>query len=92
MLNEIAAGSQGNKIDTKSGETKPAYIPPAINQKAEKYIRGMKKGTSRWRKLYGNRWKYVMNSTANKMATKEQVKMPPTYNDCLLYTSDAADE
>ena len=81
MLNEVAAGSQGNYIDTKSGATKPAYIPPAINPTAERYIRGMKKGTTRWRKLYGNRWKYVMNSTANKMATQEQVKMPPTYKD-----------
>jgi len=81
MLNEVAAGSQGNYIDTKSGATKPAYIPPAINPTAERYIRGMKRGTTRWRKLYGNRWKYVMNSTANKMATQEQVKMPPTYKE-----------
>lgn len=83
MLSEIAAGSEGNYIDTKSRYTKPAYIPPAVNQTAERYIKGMKKGTSRWRKLYGNRWKFVMNSTANKLATKEQVKMGPTYNELM---------
>ena len=56
-------------------------IPPAINQTAKKYIRGMMKGKSRWAKLYGNRSKEVMHKTANKMAMGEMQKMPPTYSD-----------
>jgi len=56
-------------------------IPPAINQTAKKYIRGMMKGKSRWAKLYGNRDKEVMHKTANKMAMGEMQKMPPTYSD-----------
>ena len=56
-------------------------IPPAINQTAKKYIRGMMKGKSRWAKLYGSRDKEVMHKTANKMAMGEMQKMPPTYSD-----------
>ena len=56
-------------------------IPPAINQAAKKYIRGMMKGKSRWAKLYGSRDKEVMHKTANKMAMGEMQKMPPTYSD-----------
>ena len=56
-------------------------IPPAINQTAKKYIRGMKKGKKRWNRLYGKRDIEVMHKTANKMAMKEMSKMPPTYND-----------
>ena len=56
-------------------------IPPAINQTAKKYIRGMMKGKSRWAKLYGSRDKEVMHKTANKMAMGEMSKMPPTYSD-----------
>ena len=58
-------------------------IPPAINQTAKKYIRGMMKGRRRWTELYGVRDKEVMHKTANKMATKEQVKMGPTYKELL---------
>ena len=56
-------------------------IPPAINQTARKYIRGMMKGKQRWSKLYGKRDREVMHKTANKMAMGEMQKMPPTYND-----------
>ncbi|AOO17949.1 hypothetical protein RW291109_100 [Cyanophage S-RIM12_RW_29_1109] len=56
-------------------------IPPAVNQTAKKYIRGMMKGRHRWNKLYGNRSKEVMHKTANKMAMGEMSKMPPTYTD-----------
>lgn len=56
-------------------------IPPAINQTAKKYIRGMMKGKSRWNRLYGSRDKEVMHKTANKMAMGEMQKMPPTYSD-----------
>lgn len=56
-------------------------IPPAINQTAKKYIRGMMKGKRRWNRLYGSRDKEVMHKTANKMAMGEMSKMPPTYYD-----------
>ena len=56
-------------------------IPPAINQTAKKYIRGMMKGKRRWNRLYGSRDKEVMHKTANKMAMGEMQKMPPTYYD-----------
>jgi hypothetical protein len=56
-------------------------IPPAVNQTAKKYIRGMMKGRHRWNKLYGSRSKEVMHKTANKMAMGEMQKMPPTYNE-----------
>ena len=56
-------------------------IPPAINQTAKKYIRGMMKGKRRWNRLYGSRDKEVMHKTANKMAMGEMQKMPPTYSD-----------
>lgn len=56
-------------------------IPPAVNQTAKKYIRGMMKGRHRWNKLYGSRSKEVMHKTANKMAMGEMQKMPPTYYD-----------
>ena len=49
-------------------------IPPAINQTAKKYIRGMMKGKRRWSKLYGSRDKEVMHKTANKMAMGEMQK------------------
>jgi len=55
-------------------------IAGPVNKTAERYVKGMKKGFKRWQKLYGNRAKSVMYATANKMATKEQVKMGPTYN------------
>ena len=55
---------------------------PAVNQEAERIIRGMKsRSASRFRRLYGKRAKEVMYATANKLAQKEQVKMPPTYNE-----------
>ena len=63
-------------------------IPPAINQTAKKYIRGMKKGKKRWNRLYGKRDIEVMHKTANKMAMKEMSKMPPTYNDVFGGNSD----
>jgi hypothetical protein len=56
-------------------------IPPAVNQTAKKYIRGMMKGRHRWNKLYGSRSKEVIHKTANKMAMGEMQKMPPTYNE-----------
>ena len=65
-------------------------IPPAINQTAKKYIRGMMKGKSRWAKLYGNRDKEVMHKTANKMAMGEMQKMPPTYSDVFGGISEKA--
>jgi hypothetical protein len=58
-----------------------ADIPPPVNSTAKRYLRGMKKGRVRWNKLYGNRAAEVMHKTANKMATQEQVKMPPTYKE-----------
>ena len=63
-------------------------IPPAINQTAKKYIRGMKKGKKRWNRLYGKRDIEVMHKTANKMAMKEMSKMPPTYYDVFGGNSD----
>ena len=55
---------------------------PAVNQEAERIIKGMKRrSASRFRRLYGKRAKDVMYATANKLAQKEQVKMPPTYNE-----------
>ena len=65
-------------------------IPPAINQTAKKYIRGMMKGKSRWAKLYGSRDKEVMHKTANKMAMGEMQKMPPTYSDVFGGISEKA--
>ena len=54
----------------------------AVNQEAERIIKGMKRrSASRFRRLYGKRAKEVMYATANKLAQKEQVKMPPTYNE-----------
>ena len=53
---------------------------PAVNQEAERIIKGMKRrSASRFRRLYGKRAKEVMYATANKLAQKEQVKMPITY-------------
>ena len=55
---------------------------PAVNQEAERIIKGMKRrSASRFRRLYGKRAKEVMYATANKLAQKEQVKMPPTYDE-----------
>ncbi|QBQ75647.1 hypothetical protein RW220214_097 [Synechococcus phage S-RIM8] len=56
-------------------------IPPAVNNTAKRYIRGMQKGRIRWNRLYGIRAKEVMHKTANKMAMGEMQKMPPTYNE-----------
>tara|TARA_R100001082_G_scaffold54687_1_gene29998 strand:- start:128 stop:379 length:252 start_codon:yes stop_codon:yes gene_type:complete len=52
---------------------------PLVNQKAEKIVRGMKRRTSDWKRLYGKRDKEVMYATANKLAQKEMVKPPLTY-------------
>ena len=50
------------------------------NQEAERIVRGMKrKSAHRFKELYGKRDREVMYATANKLATKEQIKMPPTY-------------
>tara|TARA_B100000902_G_scaffold74688_1_gene79608 strand:- start:74 stop:310 length:237 start_codon:yes stop_codon:yes gene_type:complete len=52
-----------------------------VNQEAERIVRGMKrKSAHRFKELYGKRDREVMYATANKLATKEQVKMAPTYN------------
>tara|TARA_B100001250_G_scaffold261796_1_gene225539 strand:+ start:2954 stop:3610 length:657 start_codon:yes stop_codon:yes gene_type:complete len=48
---------------------------PAVNQEAERIIRGMKKNRHRFKKLYGDRDKEVMYATANKLAQKEQLKV-----------------
>tara|TARA_B100000131_G_scaffold283116_1_gene290835 strand:- start:2275 stop:2931 length:657 start_codon:yes stop_codon:yes gene_type:complete len=48
---------------------------PAVNQEAERIIRGMKKNRHRFKKLYGKRDKEVMYATANKLAQKEQLKV-----------------
>ena len=48
---------------------------PAVNQEAERIIKGMKKNRHRFKKLYGNRDKEVMYATANKLAQKEQLKV-----------------
>ena len=65
-------------------------IPPAINQTAKKYIRGMMKGKRRWNRLYGSRDKEVMHKTANKMAMGEMQRMPPTYSDVFGGISEKA--
>ena len=52
---------------------------PLVNQKAEYIVRGMKKRSSDWKRLYGKRDKEVMYATANKLAQKEMVKPPLTY-------------
>ena len=38
-----------------------------------------RKSAHRFKELYGKRDREVMYATANKLATKEQIKMPPTY-------------
>ena len=48
---------------------------PAVNQQAERIIKGMKKNRHRFKKLYGDRDKEVMYATANKLAQKEQLKV-----------------
>ena len=48
---------------------------PAVNQEAERIIKGMKKNRHRFKKLYGDRDKEVMYATANKLAQKEQLKV-----------------
>ena len=48
---------------------------PAVNQEAERIIKGMKKNSHRFKKLYGDRDKEVMYATANKLAQKEQLKV-----------------
>jgi hypothetical protein len=67
-------------------------IPPAVNQTAKKYIRGMMKGRHRWNKLYGSRSKEVMHKTANKMAMGEMQKMPPTYNEIFGEANKSGDD
>jgi len=52
---------------------------PLVNQKAEYIVRGMKKRSSDFKRLYGKRDKEVMYATANKLAQKEMVKPPLTY-------------
>ena len=47
----------------------------AVNQEAERIIKGMKKNRHRFKKLYGDRDKEVMYATANKLAQKEQLKV-----------------
>mgnify|MGYP000131829760 CR=1 FL=1 len=55
-------------------------IKSPVNQEAERIVRGMKrKSAHRFKELYGKRDREVMYATANKLATKEQIKMPPTY-------------
>ena len=57
-----------------------SYIKSPVNQEAERIVRGMKrKSAHRFKELYGKRDREVMYATANKLATKEQIKMPPTY-------------
>ena len=49
---------------------------PAVNQEAERIVRGMKnKSAHRFKKLYGKRDKEVMYATANKLATEAQLKV-----------------
>ena len=49
---------------------------PAVNQEAERIVRGMKnKSSHRFKKLYGKRDKEVMYATANKLAQKENLKV-----------------
>ena len=65
---------------------------PAVNQEAERIIKGMKRrSASRFRRLYGKRAKEVMYATANKLAQKEQVKMPPTYNEIFVEKNKSGD-
>ena len=52
---------------------------PLVNQKAEKIVKGMKRRSSDFKRLYGKRDKEVMYATANKLAQKEMVKPPLTY-------------
>ena len=55
-------------------------IKSPVNQEAERIVRGMKrKSAHRFKELYGKRDREVMYATANNLATKEQIKMPPTY-------------
>lgn len=49
---------------------------PAVNQEAERIVRGMKrKSAHRFKRLYGKRDKEVMYATANKLAQKENLKV-----------------
>ena len=49
---------------------------PAVNQEAERIVRGMKaKSSHRFKRLYGKRDKDVMYATANKLAQKENLKV-----------------
>jgi len=48
---------------------------PAVNQEAERIVRGMKnKSAHRFKKLYGKRDKEVMYATANKLAQERKLK------------------
>ena len=62
---------------------------PLVNQKAEYIVRGMKKRSSDWKRLYGKRDKEVMYATANKLAQKEMVKPQFTYTQ-LIYNYGTA--
>ena len=48
---------------------------PLVNQKAERIVKGMKKRSHDFRRLYGKRDKEVMYATANKLAQKENLKV-----------------
>ena len=48
---------------------------PLVNQKAERIVKGMKKRSFDFKRLYGKRDKEVMYATANKLAQKENLKV-----------------
>ena len=48
---------------------------PLVNQKAERIVKGMKKRSHDFRRLYGKRDKEVMYATANKLAQEAQLKV-----------------
>ena len=48
---------------------------PAVNQKAERIVKGMKRRSRDFKRLYGDRDKEVMYATANKLAQKENLKV-----------------
>ena len=48
---------------------------PAVNQKAEKIVKAMKRKGKSFKRLYGDDAKSVMYATANKLAQKENLKV-----------------
>ena len=54
---------------------------PAVNQKAEKIVKAMKRKKKSFNRLYGDNAKSVMYATANKLAQKEQVHKVMYYKD-----------